>query len=73
MPRVKLIRPDPREDELKGEIGRLQQQTGKSFKYLCRKAGIEYTTFMRHKADVRLMKHGEFWAFTDVCRKEIGT
>jgi hypothetical protein len=73
MPRIKpLIRPDPRAIELKGEIGKLQEQTGKSYRYLCRKAGIEYATFMLHKSDVRSMRYGEFWAFMDACRKEIG-
>lgn len=71
MPKVKpLIRPDPREVELLGEIGKLQSMTGRSYKYLCQKAGIEYKTFMAHKDNVKQMRFSEFWKFSDVCKRE---
>ena len=73
MPKVRpLIRPDPRETELLGEIGRLQAMSGKSYRYLCDRAGLEYKTFMAHKANVKQMRYSEFWKFADVCRKEGG-
>ena len=71
MPPVKpLVRSGPREKELSGEIGRLKEMSGKSYRYLCRKAGIQYRTFMRHKKNVRSMSHDELWRFTDICEKE---
>lgn len=72
MPRVnRLIRQDPRAVELRGEIAKLQGMTGKSFKELCRKADLEYGTFMAHRVDIENMRMGEIWKFKDVCEKEI--
>ena len=69
--RVKpLIRPDPRETELLGEIGRAQSMTKKSYRYLCKRAGLSYATFMSHKKNIRNMRHGELWAFLDACKRE---
>jgi len=71
MARVKpLIRPDPRETELLGEIGRAQSMTKKSYRYLCKRAGLSYATFMSHKKNIRNMRHGELWAFLDACERE---
>ena len=72
MPRIKLIRPDPRETELLGEIGRLQCQSGKSYRYLCMKAGIDYSTFMRHKKKPSQLRYGEIWRFCDTAKREAG-
>jgi hypothetical protein len=72
MGRVKpLIRPDPRETELLGEIGRAQSMTKKSYRYLCKRAGLSYATFMSHKKNIRNMRHGELWAFLDACKREM--
>ena len=72
MARVKpLIRPDPRESQLLGEIGKAQSMTKKSYRYLCEKAGVTYGTFMAHRKNVKNMRYGELWAFFDACRKEI--
>ena len=72
MARVKpLIRLDPREAELLGEIGKLQAMTGKSFKHLCKRAGLSYTTFMLHKRNVKDMRLEELWKFRDICEKEM--
>lgn len=71
MGRIKpLIRPDPRETELLGEIGRAQSMTKKSYRYLCKRAGLSYATFMSHKQNIRNMRHGELWAFLDACKRE---
>lgn len=75
MPKVKKLcvtRPDPRETELLGEIGRAQGVTGKSYRYLCDKARISYTTFMAHKQSIKSMRFGELWAFMDACKREAG-
>ena len=73
MPRVnKLIRPDLRELQLVGDIGRFQKMTGMSFKQLCKKAGVQYETFMRHLKNPRTMRYGEYWQFVDACKREIG-
>ena len=72
MPRVKsLIRVDPREVEILGEIGKLQAMTGKSYRHLCRQAGIPYNTFMLHKKIVKDMRLEELWKFRDICEKEM--
>lgn len=71
MPRTRtLIRSDPRETELLGEIGRAQSMTKKSYRYLCKRAGLSYATFMSHKKNIRNMRHGELWAFLDACKRE---
>lgn len=71
MPRTRtLIRSDPRETELLGEIGRAQSMTKKSYRYLCKRAGIEYATFMAHKQNIKNMRYGELWAFLDACKRE---
>ncbi len=71
MPKVRsLVRADPRAVEIRGEIGRLKEMSGKSYRYLCEKAGIPYRTFMRHRQDVGSMKHDELWRFADVCERE---
>ena len=73
MPRVNsLVRKDRRETELAGDIARLQGMTGLSFKELCKKAGINYETFMRHRKNIKQMRYGELWRFTDACKREIG-
>ena len=73
MPRVnRLVKKDRREAELAGDIARMQGMTGLSFKQLCKKAGINYETFMRHRKDIRQMRYGEIWRFMDACRKEVG-
>ena len=73
MPKVKpLIRPDPRETELLKQIEGMAAATGKSYRQICQKAGIEYGTFMLHKQNVRQMRFGELWAFTDACRRLLG-
>ena len=73
MPKVrKLIKPDPRETDLLREIGGAAAATGKSYRQICKRAGIEYATFMLHKSNVKQMRFGELWAFLDACRKETG-
>lgn len=72
MPRTPpLVRKDPRGVELRGELAKMQEMTGKSYKYLCKRAGIEYATFMRHKLDIESMRLGELWKFKDICEKEM--
>ncbi|MBR2999562.1 MAG: hypothetical protein IKF39_01065 [Oscillospiraceae bacterium] len=72
MPKVKpLTRQDPRGVELRGEIAKLQAMTGKSFRQLCTKAGIEYGTFMAHKVNIEDMRCGELWKFRDACEREM--
>lgn len=72
MPRTRLlIRSDPREVEILGEIGKLQAMTGKSFKHLCGRAGLQYNTFMLHKRNVKDMRLEELWKFRDICEKEM--
>ena len=72
MPRTRtLIRSDPRETELLGEIGRAQSMTKKFYRYLCKRAGLEYGTFMAHKVDIENMRCGELWKFRDICEKEM--
>ena len=73
MPKVRnLIKPDPRETDLLREIGGAAAATGKSYRQICKRAGIEYATFMLHKSNVKQMRFGELWAFLDACRKETG-
>ena len=73
MPRTPpLVRKDPRGVELRGELAKMREMTGRSYKYLCKKAGIEYSTFMAHKLEPERMRLGELWKFQDVCRREIG-
>jgi len=73
MPRTRpLIRFDPRETEILGEIGKLQAMAGKSYRHLCRQAGIPYNTFMLHKKNVKDMRLEELWKFRDICEKEMG-
>ena len=61
MPRVKqLIRTDPRQIDLAKQIGGAAAATGKSYRQLCRSAGLEYGRF------------GELWAFLDACARETG-
>lgn len=73
MPRCKsLVRKDRRETDLAGDIARLQGMTGQSFRQLCKKAGINYETFMRHRKNIKQMRYGEVWKFTDTCKREIG-
>lgn len=72
MPRTPpLIHKDPRGVELRGELARLQTMTGKSFRYLCKRAGLEYGTFMAHKVNIENMRCGELWKFRDICEKEM--
>lgn len=72
MPRTnKLIKQDPRALALRGEIGRLMEMTGQSYRYLCQKAHIPYGSFMLHKDNVEDMRYGEYWKFVDTCKKEI--
>lgn len=66
-----LTRRDSRGAELRGELAKLQAMTGKSFRYLCNKAGIAYGTFMAHKIDIENMRCGELWKFKDACEKEM--
>lgn len=73
MPRVKpLIRVDPREREVLQTIGGMAAATGRSYRQICGKAGIDYCTFMRHKKDLQSMRLGELWKFLDTCRRELG-
>lgn len=72
MPRTPpLVHEDPRGTELRGEIAKMHEMTRRSYKYLCRKAGIEYKTFMAHKLDIESMRMGELWRFKDVCEREM--
>lgn len=73
MPRVKqLIRTDPRQIDLAKQIGGAAAATGKSYRQLCRSAGLEYGTFMLHKRNPETMRFGELWAFLDACARETG-
>ena len=70
MQKVKpLIRPDPRCTEMLRAIGGASAASGKSYKEICEKAGLQYSTFMQHKKDVAKMRFGEYWAFMDACEK----
>ena len=72
MPRTPpLVHKDPRGVELRGELAKMQEMTGQSYKELCRKGKIEYATFMNHKNNIEAMRLGELWKFKDICEKEM--
>lgn len=73
MPRIKpLIRQDPREKEMLQTLGAAQAATGKSYKEICERAGIQYNAFMLHKRNPKQMRHGEYWRFLDTCARLTG-
>lgn len=70
MPRTRaLIRPDPRAQAIRTEIGGIIMRMGITKKELADKTGINYSTLMSRigtKGDIGEMRLSEYWKIQDV-------
>ena len=66
MPRIKLIRPDPLEADIRAEIASGMARMQINQRELARRAGIEPSTLCRRMKNVREMRLSELWAIRKV-------
>ena len=71
MPAVKsLTRIDKRETEIVQNLAKATATAKLSYREACRKAGVEYATFMKHKKNPGKMRLEEYWRVMDTCEME---
>ena len=69
MPRVKpLIREDPRETEIRREIGGIMGELRLTQGQLAERAGIDKATFSRRLKDLGSMRLSEYWRIQDAAK-----
>ena len=69
MPKLKKpVRPQWQTDVLT-ELATAQAADGRSYREICEKAGLVYTTFMLHKREPREMRLGEYHDFLNECER----